>query len=58
MAGLRGHYQRADALYDEAIEAANSSGYIHVAALANELAGESYFARGRRRWPGPIWKPR
>src|SRR5690606_12626692 len=36
-------------LYDRAIAAANSGGFVHIQALANELAARMWLTRGNRR---------
>ncbi|WP_437915190.1 AAA family ATPase [Sorangium sp. So ce302] len=42
-------FELAGALYDEAVEAATRGGFVHIAALGNELAGRFYHGLGRAR---------
>ncbi len=48
IARLRNDPLLAEEQYDAAIEGAQRSGFVHYAALANELAARHYLARGRR----------
>ncbi|HNN96148.1 MAG TPA: AAA family ATPase, partial [Pseudomonadota bacterium] len=48
IARLRNDPLLAEEQYDAAIEGAGRSGFVHYAALANELAARHYLARGRR----------
>ncbi|WP_077047399.1 trifunctional serine/threonine-protein kinase/ATP-binding protein/sensor histidine kinase [Pseudomonas sp. KK4] len=46
MARVRGRVLEAERLYEQAIHAAQESGFVHIEALANELASRFYAARG------------
>lgn len=46
VARLQGDAMRAMSLYEEAVTAAANAGFVHVQALAHELAGEFHHARG------------
>ncbi|UQA56910.1 AAA family ATPase [Polyangium aurulentum] len=48
-ARIAGKHDEADGLYDEAIDAARENEVTHHEALANELAGRHYLARGRKK---------
>jgi len=49
MARLEGKTGEAMSLYDEAIQSAQDNGYVQHEALAGELAGKFYAARGQRK---------
>ncbi|MBK5002844.1 AAA family ATPase [Pseudomonas sp. S31] len=49
LARLQGRFVEAEHLYEEAIQLARDSGFVHVEALANELASRFYGARGLAR---------
>lgn len=46
MARVEGRLIDAESLYEQAIQAAQESGFVHIEALANELAARFYAARG------------
>lgn len=46
IAAVEGRTVEAQLLYEHAIEAAQQSGFVHIEALANELAARFYAARG------------
>jgi PAS domain S-box-containing protein len=46
LARVEGRELEAERLYEEAIQAAQASGFVHVEALANELASRFYASRG------------
>ncbi|MDC0713179.1 AAA family ATPase [Stigmatella sp. ncwal1] len=48
-ARLSGQDLEAMSLYDEAVKAAGESGYLHIEALSNELAGRFHLHGGRTR---------
>ncbi|QBR03635.1 trifunctional serine/threonine-protein kinase/ATP-binding protein/sensor histidine kinase [Paraburkholderia pallida] len=49
IARIEGRMVDAEMLYEQAIDSAQESGYVHVEALANELASRFYAARGLRK---------
>ena len=49
IARLQGHLVDAEHLYEQAIQLARDSGFVHVEALANELASRFYGSRGLAR---------
>ncbi|MBZ9783657.1 AAA family ATPase [Pseudomonas sp. REP124] len=46
IARIKGRRMNAEHLYEQAIESAQNSGFVHIEALANELASRHYEARG------------
>jgi len=46
IARIEGHELAAEHLYEQAIRSAHANGFVHNEALANELAGRFYLARG------------
>ncbi|HYZ84620.1 MAG TPA: serine/threonine-protein kinase PknK, partial [Bryobacteraceae bacterium] len=49
IARLEGRELEAERLYEQAIESAHENGFVHNEALANELAGRFYAARGFKK---------
>ncbi|MGL5832497.1 MAG: AAA family ATPase [Waterburya sp.] len=49
IAKVSGEYEQAAEYYDRAIAEATKAGYMHEAALAEELAAEFYLSRGRTK---------
>ncbi|MFP4896421.1 ATP-binding protein, partial [Paraburkholderia sp. EG304] len=49
IARIEGRVVEAEMLYEQAIDSAQDSGFVHVEALASELASRFYAARGLRR---------
>ncbi|MFC5451011.1 AAA family ATPase [Paenibacillus aestuarii] len=49
-ARLKGKWEQAVSLYDEAIDTANEAGYVHMEALACERAGRLLLAQGKKRF--------
>ncbi|WP_437976917.1 AAA family ATPase [Sorangium sp. So ce295] len=49
IARVERRFELAGALYDQAVEAATRGGFLHIAALGNELAGRFYNGLGRAR---------
>ncbi|MGN8342792.1 AAA family ATPase [Pseudomonas sp. SMV71] len=49
IARVEGRLMEAETLYEQAIDAAQQSGFVHIEALANELAARFYAARGFKK---------